>query len=256
MDPEDAARRITGRTKAILPVHLYGHPVNMDPIIMLACQHGLLVVEDAAESHGAVYKGRRTGSLGAAGCFSFYGNKIITTGEGGILLTDDETLAERARFLRDHGMDRQKRYWHPEIGYNYGMTNLQAALGLAQLENIEKFIQRKRWIAQTYNRLLAGLPGLSLPPEKEWATSVYWMYSIVLSEEFPLNRDDLMAALRRCGIDSRPFFYPLHTMPPYFSQERFPVAERLGRQGINLPSSVKLQEGDLQRVAEAIRRCR
>jgi perosamine synthetase len=227
----------------------------MHAILELANQQGIFVIEDAAEAHGALYKGQRVGSLGVLNCFSFYGNKIITTGEGGMLTTQDDELAQRARFLRDHAMSASKRYWHTEIGYNYRMTNLQAALGVAQLENIDKFIACKRKIAQTYNELLRGTPGVILPPEADWAVSVYWMYSILVTSEFPLTRDDLGAELRRQGIDSRPFFHPIHKNPPYDQGEYLPVAERLSRQGIILPSGVKLTGDDLQRVAQAVRKC-
>jgi perosamine synthetase len=253
LDPLEVARRVTPRTKAIIPVHLYGHPADMQPILELAAQRDLHVIEDAAEAHGACYKGRRVGSLGILNCFSFYGNKIITTGEGGLLTTDDEQLAERARFLRDHAMSPEKRYWHPEIGYNYRMTNLQAALGVAQLELIEEFIARKRRIARTYSQLLEDVSGLVLPPEETWATSVYWMYSVLVTEAFPLSRDELIPRLRSQGIDSRPFFHPIHTMPPYYQEETYPVAERLSQQGLNLPSGVRLTDADLERVALAIR---
>lgn len=256
LDPQDVARRITPRTKAIIPVHLYGHPADMQPILDLARDKGIFVLEDAAEAHGALYRGKCVGSLGILNSFSFYGNKIITTGEGGILTTDDAMLAERARFLRDHAMSAEKRYWHPEVGYNYRMTNLQAALGVAQMENIEKFIARKRWMAQVYNQLLGDLPGIVLPPEASWATSVYWMYSILVTEVFPLSRDELQDRLRSQGIDSRPFFYPIHTLPAYRREDvAFPVAGCLSRQGINLPSGVNLSEEDLLRVAGAIRKC-
>lgn len=255
IDPEDAARRVTARTRAIIPVHLYGHPADMGPILELAQSHGIWVLEDAAEAHGACYQGRRVGSLGVLNTFSFYGNKIITTGEGGLLTTDDAALAERARFLRDHAMSPEKRYWHPEVGYNYRMTNLQAALGVAQMEQIEAFIARKREIARAYNRLLGDVPGLVLPPEASWATSVYWMYSLLVTDGFPLTRDALRDHLRRQEIDSRPFFYPIHEMPPYRQAESLPVAERLSRQGINLPSGVTLTDEDIERVAEAIRAC-
>jgi len=255
LDVSRVKRQITPRTRAIIPVHLYGHPADMDPLLEVAQAHNLLVMEDAAEAHGALYRGRRVGSLGHINCFSFYGNKIITTGEGGILTTDDDGYAERARFLRDHAMSAERRYWHTDIGYNYRMTNLQAALGVAQMERIQQFIERKRWIAQTYSGLLAGIPGLELPPRAEWATSVYWMYSVLVRDEFPLSRDALIDRLREAQIDSRPFFHPIHSLPPYRVNRSFPIAERLSRQGINLPSAVSLSEGDIRRVVEAIRRC-
>ncbi len=252
LDASDVAGRITARTRAIIPVHIYGHPVNMQPILELAERHGLYVIEDAAEAHGARYQGKRVGGLGDVGVFSFYGNKIITTGEGGILTTDDRALAEKACYLRDHAMSTEKRYWHTEVGYNYRITNLQAALGVAQMERIEEFIERKRWVASTYNRLLQGVPGLVLPPEASWAFSTYWMYSILVTEQFRMNRDELMAELRLQNIDSRPFFHPIHRQPPYKSSLLLPNAECLASQGINLPSAVTLTEEDLQRIAAAI----
>jgi perosamine synthetase len=255
IDPEEVKSRLTPRTRAVIPVHLYGHPANMQPVLDLAQQQNFYVIEDAAEAHGASYHDRRVGSLGILNAFSFYGNKIITTGEGGMLTTNDAGLAERARFLRDHAMSSEKRYWHPEIGFNYRMTNLQAALGVAQLEQIDRFIARKREIAQTYNDYLKDIPGLVLPPEMSWATSVYWMYSLLVMEEFPLSRDELMAYLRSRKIDSRPFFYPIHTLPPYQKGESLPVAEKISRLGINLPSAVTLEEKDIWRVAQAIREC-
>jgi perosamine synthetase len=253
MDPADVARRVTTRTKAIIPVHVYGHPVNMGPILDLAAQHKLWVIEDAAEAHGARYLDKRVGSIGNVGVFSFYGNKIITTGEGGMLTTDDDDLAERARFLRDHAMSPIKRYWHTEIGYNYRMTNIQAAMGVAQMEKIEEYVERKRKIARSYSHALQGIPGISLPPEAPWATSVYWMYSILVAAPYPVSRDELMAILRAHNIDSRPFFYPVHTQPPYNTADTLPVADCLSRKGINLPSAVTLTEADIARIAAVIR---
>ncbi len=252
IDPADVARKITRRTKAIIPVHLYGHPAEMDAINALAREHNLVVIEDAAEAHGAAYQGRRVGALARLAAFSFYGNKIITTGEGGMLTTDDDALAEQARWLRDHGMSPTRRYWHPVIGYNYRLTNLQAALGVAQMERIEEFIARKRAIATLYSDLLRGTPGITLPPEAPWAKNVYWMFSILVDDAFGLGRDPLMAHLKSRGIDSRPFFHPIHTMPPYATGTSLPVAERLSRQGINLPSSVALTDDDVRRVVRAI----
>jgi perosamine synthetase len=251
--PGSVAAKITSRTKAIIPVHLYGHPVDMDPILELARKHGLYVIEDAAEAHGAEYKGKKVGSLGNMGCFSFYGNKIITTGEGGMLVTDDEEFAERARMLRDHCMSKEKRYWHPAIGYNYRMTNLQGAIGVAQMEHIEEFIAIKRRNAQLYNTLLANVHGITLPPEQLWAKNVYWMYSILIEDDFGLARDEVALRLKDKGIDTRPFFSPLHTMPPYACSEQYPVAEELSREGINLPSATTLKREQIERVCAAIR---
>ncbi|MBI2143976.1 DegT/DnrJ/EryC1/StrS family aminotransferase [Candidatus Woesearchaeota archaeon] len=257
IDPEKIAAAITRKTKAIMPVHLYGHPCDMEPIMRIAAEHNLFVIEDAAEAHGAEYKGRRVGSISNVGCFSFYGNKIITTGEGGMCVTNDEQLAERMRFLRDHAMSPGKRYWHPEIGYNFRMTNVQAAIGVAQLEQVEKFIALKRKNAQLYGSLLKDVRGLTLQPQMPWAKSVYWMHSVLVNEgQFGFSRDELMAKLKGKGVDSRPFFYPVHQLPPYkpgCSDRDFPVAVRLSGSGINLPSSVKLSETDIKFVCNAIR---
>jgi perosamine synthetase len=253
LDPNDVARKITPATRAIIPVHVYGHPADMDALNAIAREHNLFVIEDAAEAHGAQDRGRRVGSIGQMGAFSFYGNKIITTGEGGMLTTDDDALAEKARQLRDHAMSPTRRYWHPVIGYNYRITNIQAALGVAQMERIEEFIARKRAIAALYCELLQGTPGLSLPIEEPWAKNVYWMFSVLVDDSFGISRDDLMAHLKTRRIDSRPFFYPIHTMPPYATGQSLPVAERLARQGINLPSSTALTDDDIRRVVGAIR---
>ncbi|NLE75600.1 MAG: DegT/DnrJ/EryC1/StrS family aminotransferase [Chloroflexi bacterium] len=253
MDPESVRRCLTSRTRGILPVHLYGHPADMEPLLALAREHGLWVLEDAAEAHGARCRGRRVGGLGIMGCFSFYGNKIITTGEGGMIVTNDPTLAEKAAWLRDHGMSREKRYWHPVVGYNYRMTNIQAAIGLGQLERIESILARKRAIAQAYAQRLQGVPGIQPQPEAAWAENVFWMYSVLVDEAvFGLSRDAFMAALREREIDSRPFFYPIHTMPPYAQELQLPVAERLARSGVNLPSGLSLTDGQIAYICETI----
>ena len=246
--------RITPRTRAIIPVHLYGHPCDLDPILAIARRHGLAVLEDAAEAHGAEYRGRRVGSLGAVGCFSFYGNKIITTGEGGMCVTDDDALADRLRLLRDHGMDPKRSYWHEVIGFNYRMTNLQAAVGVAQTKKLPAFIEKKRQIAGWYAEALAPLARagrLALHPEAAWARSVYWMYSVILSDACP-SLDVVRTRLNDRGVDSRPFFHPLHTLPPYADGQRLPVAEQLASRGMNLPSGTGLSKADVERVARAL----
>lgn len=241
---------ITSRTKAIIPVHLYGHPVDMDPIMSLADEHDLVVIEDAAEAHGAEYKGRPVGSIGHVGIFSFYGNKIMTTGEGGIVVTNDEMVAQRAKQYRDHGSDPVRRYWHPVIGYNYRMTNLQAALGLAQLEQLEGFLERKREISALYRSLMSEIPGIEFQAEESWASPVSWMVSILVGPE---KRDELMQRLDEKSIEVRPFFYPLHTLPPYQDiTSNCPVAEEVSSRGINLPSGVPLTDKDVERVANAV----
>ncbi len=253
MDPEKAAAAVTKRTKAVMPVHLYGHPCDMDRILEVAEKHKLLVIEDAAEAHGAEYKGKKVGSIGVVGCFSFYGNKILTTGEGGMCVTNDGALAGRMRFLRDHAMSPEKRYWHPEVGYNFRMTNIQAAIGVAQVEQVERFIAIKRSNAKLYASLLNGMPGITLQPEMPWAKSVYWMHSILVDEvAFGCSRDALMARLKERGIDSRPFFHPMHELPPYRQESRFPVSVGLARSGMNLPSSLKLSKEEIERVCSAI----
>lgn len=248
IDAEKIKAKVNKKTKAIIPVHLYGHPCDMDPIMELAEDKDIQVIEDAAEAHGAEYKGKKVGSIGHVGCFSFYGNKIITTGEGGICLTNDGALAERMRFLKDHGMSKEKRYWHTEVAFNYRMTNIQAAIGVAQLEKIDKVIEIKRKNAALYNSLLKDVKGVVLPAEKKWAKNVYWMYSILVDK-----RDELMKKLEKNGIDSRPFFYPIHIMPPYRTNEDFPFTDEISRKGINLPSSPKLTEDEIKKVVKVIK---
>ena len=253
IDPADAARLVTEQTRAILPVHLYGHPAAMGEINALAERHALHVIEDAAEAHGAQVNGRTVGGLGRIGTFSFYANKIITTGEGGMLTTDDAALAARCRMLRDHAMPPQKRYWHEEIGFNYRMTNLQAAVGVAQMERIEAFIRRKRRIAALYSEHLCGVPGVQLPVERPLCTNVYWMYSVLIEPPYGRSRDDLIVLLRERGIDSRPFFHPLDTLPPYRAGAVRPVAQWLSAVGLNLPSSPALTDSQVVYIAETIR---
>lgn len=252
MDVNKIEEKITKKTKAIMPVHIYGHPCNMDVINDIAQKHKLFVIEDAAEAHGAEYKGKKTGSLGHIACFSFYGNKILTTGEGGMCITNNKKLADRMRFLKDHAMNYDKRYWHPEVGYNYRMTNIQAAIGLAQLEKIEKTIKIKRENARLYNSLLKDVPGITLPVEESYAKNVYWMYSVLVDKPYPLTRDKLMIILKENNIDSRPFFHPMHTMPSHKTRQKLSVSEYISRHGINLPSSAKLKRGDIKRVCNVI----
>ena len=253
IDVADIRRKVTARTKAIIPVHLYGHPADMRAIMALAKEKGLYVIEDAAEAHGAMAYGKRVGSFGNINAFSFYGNKIITTGEGGMLTCNDTGLTERMRFLRDHAMSPEKRYWHTEVGYNYRMTNLQAALGVAQMERIDEFLQRKYALADIYNEGFSHIHGITLPPKADWAEPVYWMYSILINDDFPFSRDEVMKKLKEAGIDSRPFFYPIHTMPPYENGQSLPVTDNLSRRGINLPSSITLTTSDLKRILDAFR---
>lgn len=253
LDPAAVAAAVTHRTRAIIPVHIYGHPADMDPLLDIARRHNLWVIEDAAEAHGAEYKGQRVGGLGHFGCFSFYGNKIITTGEGGMVVTNDPDLAQKAQFLKDHAMSPVKRYWHPEIGFNYRMTNIQAALGVAQLERIDYLIELRRQHARQYAAELQGVPGITLPPEADWAKNVYWMYSVLIEGDYGFSRDEVMAGMKAQGVDTRPFFYPIHTMPPYQSGQRLPVAEELSKKGMNLPSAPTLTEDQIGTVCSILR---
>src|SRR5262245_10853622 len=266
MNVNQVKNKVTKRTRAIMPVHIYGHPVDMDSILDLAERHGLAVIEDAAEVHGAEYLSargtshsawRRCGSFGTLSCFSFYANKLITTGEGGMVLTDDPILAEKARSLRNLCFQANRRFYHEELGFNFRLTNMQAALGLAQLERIEEIIARKRWIGQEYNRRLAGLKGLQLPVEEPWARNVYWMYGVVLSEETGMDATVFAQRLKAQGIETRPFFWGLHEQPVFhrrglFVQERFPVTERIARQGLYFPSGLALTAEQLDEVCAAV----
>ncbi len=259
IDVNQIEKKITDKTKAILVVHIYGHPCDMDPIMEIADKYGLYVIEDAAEVHGAEYKGRKTGGLGHVGCFSFYANKIITTGEGGMIVTDDEEIAEKARLLRNMAFPERKRiYVHSELGFNYRMTNVQAAIGLAQLERIEEFVEMRRRNAYLYNEYLKDIEGITLPPEKEWAKNVYWMYSILIEPEFGMSRDKLMEELEKRGIETRPFFTPMHMQPVFrkmglFEGERYPVAEELSGKGMHLPSSSGLREEEIKYICNVIK---
>ena len=254
LDIDALERAITPATKAVMPVHLYGHMTDMAAVNEIAAAHNLWVIEDAAEAHGAAIEGQRAGSWGTIGAFSFYANKIITTGEGGMLTTDDADLAARCRQLRDHAMPPARRYWHDEVGFNYRMTNLQAAVGVAQMEQIDAVIRRKREIAELYLSQLADVPGITLPVERPGTTNVYWMVSVLIGDGYPLTRDELIVALRQQGIDSRPFFHPLDTLPPFFAADPCPVALRLSRQGINLPSSPRLTDDQVAYICATLRR--
>lgn len=246
--------RITNRTKAIIPVHTYGHPCPMDEILNIAEDYDLYVIEDAAEAHGAEYKGKKVGGIGDVGCFSFYANKIITTGEGGMLVTNDEKIASRARNLRDHAFSRERHFWHKRLGFNYRLTNLQAAIGVAQVERIDEFVETKRRNARLYTSSLEGIRGLMLPHEAPWAKNVYWMYALLVD----FDRDELQRKLEEKGIETRTFFIPMHQQPIYkkmglFQGESYIFADALARKGLYLPSSTKLTEEEIRYVCDAIR---
>ncbi len=254
IDPTKIEEKITNNTKAIMVMHTYGHPVDMDPVLEIARNHDLCVVEDAAEAHGAEYKGKRVGALGDASCFSFYANKIITTGEGGMVITNDENIAEMARLLRDQAFE-PKRFLHRYIGFNYRMTNMQAAIGAAQMDLIDESVETRRRNASLYNSLLRDVNGITLPPEAPWAKNVYWMYTVLVEDSFGMERDRLMAYLKEKGVDTRSAFYPIHIQPVYakhYKGEKYPAAEELGRKGVNLPSGNTLTEDQIKFVAETI----
>jgi len=255
IDPEDIRRKISSKTRVILPVHLYGHPADMTPIMKIAKEYDLLVIEDCAEAHGAEYKGRKVGSIGKCGVFSFYGNKIITTGEGGMITTNDERFYNRAKYLRDHAMSKKKRYWHTEIGYNYRLTNIQAALGLAQLERIDEILEKKRRIFNWYKEGLGNIKGIKLSPELDWAKNVYWMVCMIIDKFNEKKRDDFIEALRKEGIDTRPFFYPCSMMPMYKKDNLCnPVSYEIYKRGINLPSGYSLKKKDVSYIVNAIKK--
>lgn len=259
MDAAALERAIRPETRAVVVVHLYGHPADMDRLLTVASAHRLLVIEDAAEAHGAtVPSGARVGSIGLAGTFSFYGNKVITTGEGGMVCTSDDALCERLRLLKDHGMSPARRYWHEELAFNYRMTNLQAALGVAQLEQIEQFVANKRAIADWYRQALGERRDLTLVGERPGYRSVFWMACALLEGE-RVDRDELCRELREHGVDTRPFFVPMSELP-HLARYRAvgargdgcPVALRLSRRGFNLPSGTSLDEHDVRYCAETL----
>ncbi len=257
MDPEQVRRRITPRTRAILAVHMYGHPAEMEPLQAMAREAGIDLIEDAAEAHGALYKGRRVGGFGRMSCFSFYANKILTTGEGGMVLCHSEQDAERLRSLRNLCFRKEKRFWHTELGHNFRMTNLQAAVGVAQAERIDDHVRRKKAIAGYYSARLASVGGLQLPAELPHVSSVFWMYGIVLDDSLPMDAVEFATRLRKLGIETRPFFIGMHEQPALrdrglFRGEHYPVAERLARRGLYLPTGLTLTESQLARVCDAV----
>lgn len=251
IDPEKIEEAITSNTKAIIPVHLYGRPCEMDKIMDIAREHDLYVIEDAAHAECVKYKGKMIGSIGDIGCFSFYGNKILVTGEGGMIVTDNEEYAEKAMMLRNHGMDPHIRYYHPVRGFNYRMTNMQAAIGCAQIEKIYTIINEKRRVARKYDELLSDVKGLNIP-KRNWNEDVCWLYTILIEDDFGLSRDGLIAYLYERGIETRPVFYPIHTMPFYKINKSFPVAESISRRGISLPSSANLTDKDIEWIVERV----
>ena len=273
MDVNKIEEKITPKTKAIMVVHIYGLPVDMYPVISLAKKYGLKIIEDAAEAHGLIYRGRRSevrgqrpevggrpcGSFGDISTFSFYPNKLITTGEGGMIVTNDDHLAERCRSLRNLCFQPKKRFVHEELGWNFRSTNLQAAVGLAQLEKLDEHINRKRRMGKLYTELLTGIPELQLPLSiTDYAENIYWVYGIVLKGQVPFDAEELMRRLKEKGIGTRPFFWPMHEQPVFKKMELFektscPVAERIALRGFYIPSGLALKEKQQEVVAENLR---
>ena len=264
MDARQVEAKITSRTRAIMPVHIYGHPVDMDPLLRLAKRYGLAVIEDAAEAHGAEYRSaesdhrgwRRCGGFGNASCFSFYANKLVTTGEGGMVVTDDEPLARRLRSLRNLAFEPGRRFLHRDLGFNFRLTNIQAAIGLAQVEQIEATVDRKRAIGHRYAAALAGVPGVRLQADRGWARSVYWMNGLVLDRTTGLDAPALAERLRSLGVDTRPFFVGMHRQPALLERglcggESYPVADDIAEQGLYLPSGVGLTDELVDAVIRA-----
>lgn len=254
IDPEKIESLITPQTKAIIPVPLLGHPCDMDPVMEIAKKHSLFVIEDAAQALGARYKRKMCGSIADISTFSFYGNKTITTGEGGMVVTNDDGLAAKVMLLKGQGMDPGRRYWFPTIGYNYRMTNIEAAIGLAQLENIDKFLEKRGMIAKWYSKYLRKIPGITLPVEKDYAEHSYWLYSILIEAEYGKSRDDTMATLAENGVETRPFFYPMHIMPVYADNKSTKLnnAELIASKGLMLPTFFELKEADIEFIASVL----
>lgn len=260
IDIDKIEEKITDKTKAIMVVHTYGHPVDMDGVREISVKYGIPVIEDAAEAHGAEYKGKKAGSLGDIAAFSFYANKIITCGEGGMVVTNNNQWADKARLLRMHYFGKP-RFLHERLGYNYRLTNLQAAVGLAQLEKIEEYVNARRNNAMKYNHLLKSVQGITTPPEAKWAKNVYWMYGVLVEDDFGINRSQLGEELLGRGIETRPFFIGMHKQPAYKQKdERFPdtqgkysTCDELTRKGFYLPSSSHLTKETIARVVETIK---
>ncbi len=258
IDPVSVAEKITPRTKAIMPVHIYGIPADMNAIMEIANHHGLNIIEDAAEQIGQTYYGKPCGSFGEISTFSFYPNKHITTGEGGMVVTDSDELANRCRSIRNLCFKPERRFVHDELGYNFRMTNLQAAVGVAQIEKLHEFIVKKRHIGHLYNKLLRGVEGLVLPlPSCNFAENIYWVYGVVLKKETGISAVEAMMNLGKLGIGTRPFFFPLHKQPVFLKSgiakdETLPVSEMLSEMGFYLPSGLALSDDDITRSANSL----
>ena len=252
MDPTKIENSITKKTRAIIPVHLYGYPADMNKIMRIARMHKLFVIEDAAEAHGALIQRKKVGAIGDIGCFSFFGNKIMTTGEGGMITTNSKKLSEKIRLLKNHGMDKKRPYYHPIIGYNYRLTNLQAALGLAQLEQIKKLLAKRTQIAKIYENLLSQIPGIVLQPKEEEVSPVCWLFSLRITQSFGTSSKKVITHLKKHGIDARPFFITLPKLPMYQTKKQFPIADQVSQEGINLPTFVGLTKKQQQLIVRVL----
>lgn len=254
MDPTEVEKKITKKTKAIIMVHIYGHPCQIGELKALAQKYKLWLVEDAAEAHGAEYKGSKIGSLGDIAAFSFYANKIITTGEGGMVTTNNHKLAESAKYLRDFCFTEERHFWHKRLGYNYRMTNLQAAIGLAQTERLERIVDDKRRIAFIYNIELGGLAGVRLPMQLSHCKNVYWMYGVIFDNGFPKKKDEVRKILADHGVETRNFFIPMHLQPIYKTKGKFPHSEYAMEHGIYLPSGLDISYRDIFNICDIIKK--
>lgn len=258
MKVENIEANISAKTKAIMIVHIYGLPVDMDPVLEIAKKYNLKIIEDAAEMHGQTYKGKKCGSFGDISIFSFYPNKHITTGEGGMIMTDDEFIAKRCESLRNLCFNNQKRFVHEELGWNLRMTNIQAALGVAQLERIDEFVAKKRWIGQMYQELLKDIDSAILPmTKKEFADNIYWVFPIVLKDHYSKNAEQVMKELGAKGIGTRPFFYPMHKQPVFnrmglFLNDDLPNSEKLHERGFYIPSGMAITQEQIEEVAKSL----
>lgn len=259
MDTSLLEEKITSKTRAILLAHIYGLPVDMDPVIGIAKKYKLKIIEDAAQAHGLLYKGRPCGSFGDVSIFSFYPNKLITTGEGGIVLTDDPELAEKAKSLRNLCFQPKKRFVHERMGWNYRMSNLQAAVGVAQIERLDSFIKRKRNIGSLYSEKLGDIKSIQLPlKHTEYSENIYWVYGLVLGKEVPFDAERAIEELGKHGIGTRPFFWPINEQPVFkrmgfFKNVSCPVSENISRRGFYIPSGLGIKNEDISEVAEAVR---
>jgi perosamine synthetase len=256
IDPTLLEERVTSQTRGIIAVHLRGHPAQMDAIMSVARRHNLFVIEDAAQAHGAKFDGKPVGSIGDVGTFSFFGNKMLTTGEGGMVTTNDDRIAEQIRLLKNQGMTQERRYWHPVVGYNYRLTNIQAAIGLAQVERLPDQLRSHRQVAAWYREEFAGVPGLTWQEERAWAHHAWWQFVAIIDEALAPSREAVLKSLQDAGIDGRRIYYPMHQLPIYEDSARgrqFPVADRIAARAVCLPTWAGLTRDDVSYVSQRVR---